>query len=199
MVERASAIFITGGDQARLVSLLIGTRIAEAIAQRNDAGAAVAGTSAGASAVCSLMLVGGTGVGGSSSQSAATKGMVELVGGFSLLEGVVIDQHFSERGRMGRLMSAFAANPGLVAIGLDEDTAIVVEPDDCLTTLGTGMVTIVDGRQAISDYFDRETGEVLTVAKSSLHVLGPGRQFDLVTRSVAFAPTAQEPAAQRSS
>ena len=105
--------------------------------------------------------------------------MVELVAGFGLLQDVIVDQHFSQRGRMGRLLAVFAANPGLLGIGLDEDTAVLIDREGILEVLGSNMVTIVDGRDATSDYYEREVGEVLTVVRSSLHVLGPGRHFNL--------------------
>lgn len=178
----ATGIFITGGAQARLVSLLCGTLAMECIRMRNAEGVVVAGTSAGASIVASHVMVGGTGLAGDSASAAARKGMVELAAGFGLLQDLIIDQHFSQRGRMGRLLSVFAANPGLLSIGLDEDTAVVIERNGMLEVMGSGMVTIVDGRNAISDYYEREIGEVLTVAESHLFVLGPGRRFDLNTR-----------------
>lgn len=142
----------------------------------------VGGTSAGASILASHMMLGGTGLAGNSGDAAARKHMVEMSAGFGLLEDVIIDQHFSERGRMGRLLSIFAANPGLLSIGLDDDTAVVID-DGMLEVVGTGMVTVIDGRDARSDYFERELGEVLTVADSHLSVMGPGRKFDMTTRS----------------
>jgi len=182
LLRDASGIFITGGDQTRLVELLVGTLVMECIRLRNAEGVMVAGTSAGASIVSAHMMGGGTGVGGNSNESAARKGMVEIVTGFGLLQDVIIDQHFSQRGRMGRLLSAFAANPGLIGIGLDEDTAVLIDREGTLEVLGSGMVTIVDGRDTVSDYFDRKEGEVLTITGSSLHVLGPGARFDLNAR-----------------
>lgn len=182
MLERASGIFITGGAQSRLVSLLSGTLAMECIRQRNAEGIVVAGTSAGASIVASHLMLGGTGLAGNSGSAAARKHMVELAAGFGLLQDLIIDQHFSERGRMGRLLSVYAANPGLLSIGLDEDTAVVIDKEGMMEVLGTGMVTVIDGRNAVSDYFERDVGEVLTVANSHLFVLGPGRRFDLNTR-----------------
>lgn len=181
-LERATGIYITGGDQARLVSYLAGTAVMESIRLRNAQGVVVAGTSAGASILGSHMVVGGTGLNGDSNDATARKGLIEMVAGFGLLQDVIIDQHFSQRGRTGRLFSAFAANPGLIALGLDEDTAVVVTSDGTLEVLGSGSVTIVDGRHTTSDYFDRESGDVLTVIDSSFHVLGPTRCFDLDTR-----------------
>jgi cyanophycinase len=182
LVQGASGIFITGGAQARLVALLAGTLVMECIRLRNADGVVVAGTSAGASILASHLMAGGTGLAGKSGSAAARKGMVELVAGFGLLQDIIVDQHFSERGRMGRLLSVYAANPGLIGIGLDEDTAVVIDRDGRLEVLGTGMVTIIDGRNAVSDYYEREMSDVLTVVDSHLFVLGPGRRFDLNTR-----------------
>jgi cyanophycinase len=182
LLEDATGIFITGGDQGRLVTLLAGTRAMECIRERNANGVIVAGTSAGASILPAHMMNGGTGVGGNSNEATARKGMVDFVAGFGLLQDVIVDQHFSERGRLGRLLAAFAANPGLLAVGLDEDTAALINPDGTLEVLGSEMVTIVDGRNTTSDYNEREIGEVLTITNSSLHVLAAGRRFDLNTR-----------------
>jgi cyanophycinase len=184
VLQEASGIFITGGAQARLVSLLTGTLAMECIRNRNAEGVVVAGTSAGASILAAHMMVGGTGLAGKSGSAAARKGLVELSAGFGLLQDVIIDQHFSQRGRMGRLLSVFAANPGLLGIGLDEDTAVVIDREGCLEVMGSGMVTIIDGRNAISDYYEREIGDVLTVAESHLFALGPGRRFDMNIRHV---------------
>lgn len=180
----ATGIFITGGSQARLVECLCGTLVMECIRRRNAEGVVVAGTSAGASILAGHMMLGGTGLAGNSSDAAARKHMVELAAGFGLLQDIIVDQHFSERGRMGRLLSVYAANPGLLGIGLDEDTAVVIDHNGKMEVLGTGMVTMIDGRNSISDYFEREVGEVLTVGNSHLFVLGPGRWFDLEQRQV---------------
>ena len=179
LLRNATGIFITGGDQARLVALLAGTLVMECIRDRNAHGVVVAGTSAGASIVSAHLMSGGTGLAGNSNDAAARKGMVELVAGFGLLQDIIVDQHFSQRGRMGRLLASFAANPGLLGIGLDEDTAVLINREGLLEVLGSNMVTIVDGRDATSDYYKREIGDVLTVVRSSLNVLGPGRKFDL--------------------
>ncbi|CAA9561299.1 MAG: Cyanophycinase [uncultured Thermomicrobiales bacterium] len=173
---------MTGGDQSTLVSLLAGTLAMDCIRLRNADGVVVAGTSAGASIVAAHVMVGGTGLAGDTGSAAARKGLVDLVAGFGLLQDIIVDQHFSQRGRMGRLLSVFAGNPGLLSIGLDEDTAVVIDREGVLEVLGSGMVTLIDGRNATSDYFEREVGEVLTVVDSHLFVLGPGRKFDLDTR-----------------
>jgi cyanophycinase len=185
-VAQATGIFITGGSQARLVAFLCGTHVMEWIRECNANGVVVAGTSAGASIVASHLMLGGTGLAGNSGESAARKQMVELAAGFGLLQDIIVDQHFSERGRMGRLLSVYAANPGLLGIGLDEDTAVVIDHDGMMEVLGSGMVTIIDGRNSISDYFEREVGDVLTVGNSHLFVLGPGRFFDLNERQIVM-------------
>jgi cyanophycinase len=182
LLQEATGIFITGGDQARLVELLVGTLVMECIRLRNADGVVVAGTSAGASILSTLMMAGGTGVGGDSNGAAARKGMVDVVAGFGLLQDIIIDQHFSQRGRLGRLLSVFAGTPGLVGLGLDEDTAVLIDREGTLEVLGSNMVTIVDGRDTISDYFEREEGEILSITGSSLHVLAGGRRFDLNAR-----------------
>ena len=182
LLRNATGIFITGGDQARLVALMAGTLAMECIRQRNADGVVVAGTSAGASIVGAHLMSGDNPLPHNSNDAAARKGMVELVAGFGLLQDIIIDQHFSQRGRLGRLMTAYAANPGLLGVGLDEDTAVLIDREGTLEVLGSSMVTIVDGRNAVSDYYEREVGEVLTVVDSHLFVLGPGRRFDLDTR-----------------
>jgi cyanophycinase len=179
LIEKATGIFITGGDQARLVELLTGTHVMEAIRDAHARGVVVAGTSAGASIVGAHMMVPGN---GATSETAARKGMVDVVAGFGLLQDVIVDQHFSQRGRIGRLLAVFAANPGMLAVGLDEDTAVVIDAEGKLETLGSGMVTLLDGRTTISDYYEREDGEILSVTGSSLTALGPGRHFDLQQR-----------------
>jgi cyanophycinase len=181
-LREASGIFVTGGDQATLVALLAGTEAMEAIRLRNAEGVVVAGTSAGASILPAHLMSGENFLPENSNDAAPRKGMVHLVAGFGLLQDVIVDQHFSQRGRLGRLMTAFAANPGLLGIGLDEDTAVLIDKDGMLEVLGSGVVTVVDGRNAVSDYYERGVGEVLTVVDSHLFLLGPGRRFDLDAR-----------------
>jgi cyanophycinase len=189
LLREATGIYISGGDQARLVRLLVGTLVMECIRMRNADGVIVAGTSAGASILSALMMAGGTGIGGDSNGAAARKGMVDVVAGFGLLQDIIIDQHFSQRGRMGRLLSVFAGTPGLIGLGLDEDTAVLIDREGTLEVLGSNMVTVVDGRDTISDYFDRQNGEVLTITGSSLHVLADGRLFDLdARRAIGLEP-----------
>jgi cyanophycinase len=182
VLSEATGIYITGGDQARLVALMAGTEAMETIRLCNANGVVVAGTSAGASILSAHLMSGDNPLPHNSNDAAARKGMVDLVAGFGLLQDIIIDQHFSQRGRLGRLMTVYAANPGLLGVGLDEDTAVLITEDGTLEVLGSSMVTIVDGRNAVSDYYECEVGDVLTVVDSHLFILGPGRRFNLDTR-----------------
>jgi cyanophycinase len=177
-ITEATGIFISGGDQTRLVEILAGTRLAECIRERNAQGVIVAGTSAGASIISAHMMDGG------GNSDTPRKGMVNMIAGFGLAPDMIIDQHFSQRGRIGRLLASFAASPGLVGLGIDENTAAIIGPDGMLEVIGENSVTIVDGRNVWSDYFDVEDGDVLTITNSSLHILKAGRSFDLERRTM---------------
>lgn len=177
-LQSATGIYIGGGAQAKLVTMLAGTLVMDCIRERHAAGAIVAGTSAGASIIGSHMMSGGE------SAETARKGMVEMVAGFGLLQDVIVDQHFSQRGRIGRLLVLFAANPGLLALGIDEDTGALISSDGTFEVIGTNSVIVLDGRHVVSNYFRQGQGEVVSVTGSSLHVLGPGCRFDLPNRRV---------------
>lgn len=140
---RADGVFFTGGDQVRLAEVLGGTPIARVLRRRwaKDA-LAVAGTSAGASYLSERMIARGW------SGPRPRTGMVTLITGLGLADGLVIDQHFRERRRQGRLISAVAIDPALVGLGVDENTAAFIAPDGTLTVVGAGAVTIVDAREA---------------------------------------------------
>jgi cyanophycinase len=137
-------------------------------------GACIAGTSAGASAMSEHMLA----------SSAATdqipvKGDTYLAAGLGFLQRVVIDQHFSERHRLGRLLGIVAQNPYLLGIGIDEDTALVVENGAGLEVVGNGAVTLIDGRQMMSNFLDAEERERLELVNVKLHLLPAGARYYL--------------------
>jgi cyanophycinase len=165
---------MTGGDQRRLLSILGGTAIDaamhEAYCQR---GACVAGTSAGASAMSGHMLAAGTG------EDQREKGGVKLGAGFGLMQKVIIDQHFSERGRLPRLLTVIAQNPYLMGVGIDEDTALVIERGAGLEVVGCGTVTIVDCREMISDVADVGEDECPEILDVRLHLLPAGARHSL--------------------
>jgi cyanophycinase len=179
-IEKASLVFLTGGDQLRLVSNLGGTPLAQAIRRLNATGMPIAGTSAGAGALCQHMIARGR------SGQVMSQRMVNLAPGLGLTNRIVVDQHFSQRHRMGRLFTAVALNPFLVGVGIDEDTAAALGPDNRLTVWGRGSVTVVDGA-AIShtDIFDVAGRSPSAVLGLSVHVLTDGCSFDLIGRRAA--------------
>jgi cyanophycinase len=173
-VSRADGIFMTGGDQKRLLALVGGTALDNAMhTALKVRGACIGGTSAGASAMSGHMLAQGR------ADLHPGKGSVSLGAGLGFLHRVVIDQHFSERHRLSRLLSLVAQNPYLLGVGIDEDTALVVERGVGIEVLGEGAVTIVDGRHMLTnlaDIADRDTPELIDVR---LHLLPAGSVFRL--------------------
>lgn len=181
-LERADGIFLTGGNQLRLATILGGTSVAKAIRRRNAAGAHVAGTSAGAAFLSEHMIA--TGDEGTTPHA----GSVTLSPGLGLTNRVIIDQHFRQRDRLGRLLTAVAYNPFAVGVGLDEDTAAFIGPDNTLEVVGTGAVTVVDPSEIEHSSMDQiEKDDPVCLIGVRLHVLVHGASFDLNTRK-AFAP-----------
>ncbi len=183
VLDRASGIFITGGDQLRLSTILGGTPVARAIRRLNAEGIPVAGTSAGAAIMSEHMIAGGRG--GPSPRESG----VELAPGLGLTNRVIIDQHFSQRGRMGRLLSALSFNPFVCGLGIDENTAAFIAPDGEFEVVGRGTVTVIDPadlRHSSMSYVRRAQAVTLTDLK--LHILAAGACFNIETR-VASGPT----------
>lgn len=174
MVAEADGIFMTGGDQKRLLAIIGGTALdAEMHTALKLRGACIGGTSAGASAMSGHMLAQG------STDLLPEKGAVSLGAGLGFVHRVVIDQHFSERQRLSRLLSVVAQNPYLQGIGIDEDTALVIERGRGIEVLGEGSVTIVDGRTMdtnMADIAERATPQLIDVR---LHLLPAGSRFYL--------------------
>ncbi len=177
--EGATGVFFTGGDQLRITSQIGDTPLEACVQAVYAAGGVVCGTSAGASAMCETMLVTG------SARESSRIGDLRMAPGLGLIRGVIVDQHFAERGRMGRLVGAVAQNPRVLGIGIDEDTATVVEGDH-FTVLGSGGVTVLDGSDvSSSNVAEAATSDVLSLFDVRLHVLGAGDTFDLVERRPA--------------
>jgi cyanophycinase len=168
----ADGIFMTGGDQKRLLAIIGGTALdAEMHAALKLRGACIGGTSAGASAMSGHMLATGR------VELHPEKGSVSLGAGLGFLHKIVIDQHFSERQRLSRLLSVVAQNPYLQGVGIDEDTALVVERGVGIEVLGQGAVTIVDGRTMqsnVAEIANNETPELIDVR---LHLLPSGSKY----------------------
>jgi cyanophycinase len=181
-VSDATGIFLTGGNQLRLSSTIGGTRLADAILERFREGAVIAGTSAGASAMSSHMIAFGASGGTPKHRMAA------LAAGLGVLPSVIIDQHFQQRNRLGRLLSVIAQNPSLLGLGVDEDTAGVVGPDGVMEVIGRGSITIVDGAGAETDAWDVHGHRPLMISGVVLHALPAGYRFDLRRRHRIAGP-----------
>lgn len=176
-LEDATGIFITGGNQLRITTLLGGTPVSRLIRQLNAGGVHVAGTSAGAAVLSEHMIAFGE-EGGS-----PRAGSVRLAPGLGLTNRFIIDQHFRQRDRLGRLTTALAFNPFAIGIGLDEDTAAFIGPDNEVEVLGSGGVTVVDASGLQFSSMDLvDEGEPVCVLGLTVHVLTAGATFNLHTR-----------------
>lgn len=193
-LKDATGIFLTGGNQLRLTSVIAGTRLARALVTRHKHGAIIAGTSAGASALASHMVAFGT------SGATPKQRMTQMSAGLGLLPGVLIDQHFEQRNRIGRLLALVAQSPALLGIGIDEDTAAVVTEEDgaeILRVVGRGVVTLFDGRNVVSNAHEARRTAPLLASGVVMHVLPAGAAFDLTSRTlVRQQPTVDEAAAE---
>ncbi len=183
LIEQATGAFMTGGNQLRLSTVLGGTPVARAIRRQNAAGMAVAGTSAGAAFVSEHMIAYG--------RSGATPraGRVSMAAGLGLTNRVIIDQHFRQRDRLGRLMTALAYNPFVIGFGLDEDTAAFIRADRQVEIVGAGAITVVDVADLeYSAMADSREGDAVDLIGVRLHVLSDGATYNLDTRKAAPAP-----------
>ena len=179
-LAEASGVFFTGGNQLRLTTLLGGTPVAKLIRTANARGVTVGGTSAGASILSEHMIAAGD------EGSAVVAGSVRLAPGLGLTNRFIIDQHFRQRDRLGRLLTALAYNPFAVGIGLDEDTAALIGPDETVEVEGSGGVTIVDASEVSYSSIDSvEEGQPACVLGLKLHVLVAGATFNLHTRAAS--------------
>lgn len=175
-IEQATGIFFTGGDQARIIELVKGTRVDKAIRERHAQGAVIGGTSAGAAMMPETMIIEG---------DSATNPRVDVVDmgpGMGFLPGIVVDQHFAQRGRLGRLIAALVQQPVILGIGIDENTAAIVDGDE-IEVVGQGAITVVDESEATHNNLQgllRDEG--LAVCGVKLHILPQRYRFNLKTR-----------------
>jgi cyanophycinase len=177
LLETADGVFMTGGNQLRLSTTLGGTRVAQQIRRRNAAGMHVAGTSAGAAFISEHMIAGGH------EGSTPAPDMVTLAPGLGLTNRLIIDQHFRERERLGRLLTALAFNPFAIGIGLDEDTAAFIGPDDVMEVAGSGGITVVDpGDLEFSSMDSANRHDPVSLIGIKLHILVAGGSYDITTR-----------------
>jgi cyanophycinase len=182
-LDQATGIFLTGGNQLRLSTLIGGTDVARAIRRRNAEGVHVAGTSAGAAFLCEHMIA--LGKEGASPRAR----IVTLAPGLGLTNRVIIDQHFRQRDRLGRLLTAISYNPFAIGIGLDENTAAFIAPDHSLEVVGSGAITVVDPSELQFSSMARvRKNDPVCLIGLRLHILDNGSTFNLHTREAAAAP-----------
>jgi cyanophycinase len=186
-IKACDGVFLTGGNQMRLATTIGGTAVAKALREHNANGGHVAGTSAGASFLSEHMIAFGD------DNRTPHAGSVTLAPGLGLTNRVVIDQHFTQRGRLGRLITALTFNPFLIGLGLDEDTAAFIAPDQTVEVEGSGTLTIVDSSKLEFSSMDRAgPDDPVAVIGLTLHVLVRGTTFNLHTRVAsagALAPS----------
>ncbi len=182
-IKKADAIFFTGGNQLKLSSLLGGTKLLALIRKRylKDEHFVIAGTSAGAAAMSETMIVSGSG------QDSLIKGELELTNGLDFIDSVFIDTHFTQRGRFGRLIQTVTCNPGVMGLGLGEDTAVVIYAGHVMEVAGSGLVVIVDGQDiTYTDLTEVESGQPITVENLKMHILGKNQRFLLSERRLQW-------------
>lgn len=179
-MEKATGIFMTGGNQLRLSTILGGTSVAKLMRIANASGIHIAGTSAGASFISEHMIAFGQ------EGHSPMADSVSLSPGLGLTNRFIIDQHFRQRDRLGRLLAALAYNPFPVGIGLDEDTAAFIGPDNTLEVVGSGGITVVDaGGIGFTSMDAVSSGETVCMLGLTLHILTAGATFNLHTRSAS--------------
>ena len=172
-LEEATGIFMTGGSQLKLSQVFPGTPAGKAIHTAYERGAVVAGTSAGASIMSDFMIsMGEEGVTPRQRTSQVSQGL-------GLLPDVIVDQHFGQRSRYGRLMSVTAASPNLIGLGIDENTAAEISDETVMTVRGAGAVFVLDCREAVTDAAEARRGAPLLVSGARIHNLPAGSTFDL--------------------
>jgi cyanophycinase len=178
LLEVATGLFMTGGNQLRITSALGGTRIAQAIHRRHRAGMVVAGTSAGAAVISEHMISMGD------SGGTPRRRLVQMAKGLGLAPNLVIDQHFRRRDRLGRLLTALSYNPGPLGVGIDEDTAAIFEGDGTMRVLGSGGVTVIDASgMRFTDSHTASRDQPLALLGLKLDFLTAGCRYDLNRRA----------------
>ena len=180
VLRQCTGVFITGGNQLRLSTIIGGTAAAKLIRERNADGVPVGGTSAGASILSEHMIAFGSEGGSPRADS------VHLAPGFGLTNRFIIDQHFRQRDRLGRLTAALAYNPFAIGIGLDEDTAAFIGPDNTLEVEGSGAITVVDASRVQFTSMDQaDDDEPVCIIGLQVHILTAGATFNLHTRQAS--------------
>jgi cyanophycinase len=184
ILQDATAVFFTGGDQLRVTATIGDTPVFSRCHEIYMSGGMIAGTSAGASVMSETMLVSGDG------ESTHRLGdALQMAPGLGFARDMVVDQHFSERGRIGRLLGAVAQNPRILGVGIDENTAIEIDSIKKFRVIGTGGVYVLDGSDVVdTNVAEEERDRTLSIIGVRLHVLSQGDEFDLMTRTARIGP-----------
>ena len=185
LINEANCIMFSGGNQSKITDRIGNTTIHDIIMDRyqNDPNFVVAGTSAGAMAMSTQMIAGG------SSTEAFVKGAVNLYHGLGLTPKLIFDTHFIQRGRFGRISEAIAHFPNLIGIGLAEDTGLIIKNGNEITVIGSGMVIFFDGENLTHNKQNLlETGTPMTMANLTVHVLSNSDQYSISERKVSVLP-----------
>jgi cyanophycinase len=186
-LDEATGIFLTGGNQLRISAILGGTSVAKAIRRLNAKGVTVGGTSAGAAILSEHMIAHGEG------GATPHAGQSSLAPGLGLTNRVVIDQHFRQRDRLGRLLSALSYNPFAVGLGLDEDTAAFIDPDNVIHVTGSDAITVVDPSEIeYSSMPSTPVGKAVCLTNVKMHILTDGGLFDLKSRKPTPPPAVED-------
>ncbi|MEO8794579.1 MAG: cyanophycinase [Daejeonella sp.] len=174
-LAKADIVIFSGGDQLRLSSIFGGTQFLAGLKKKYlEEDFLIAGTSAGAAAASTNMIYRG------SSSEALIKGEVQMTAGLGFLDGVIIDTHFVQRGRIGRLFYAVASNPGMLGIGLGEDAGLLVTEGNCMEAIGSGLTILVDGRYiSETSIYDVEMGSPVSIDNLRVHVMSIFDKYDL--------------------
>jgi cyanophycinase len=188
-LRKADIVMFTGGDQLRLTSIFGGTQFHHILLERyENEHFVISGTSAGAAASSNNMIYQG------SSSEALLKGEVKITGGLGFINNVIIDTHFVQRGRIGRLLYACASNPINLGIGLGEDTGLLITGGQMMEGIGSGLVILVDGtNMRHTNITDVQMGEPISIENLTVHVLAFGDKFDLKTKQMSIHPSVNVP------
>jgi len=186
-MENVDLIFLAGGDQLRLTTILGGSKIFQTIKEKLEAGALIAGTSAGAAVFSDTMIYDGK------SEEGLFKGRVLTTSGFGFVENIVFDTHFMDRGRLGRLMQIATTNPTCIGVGIGENSGVILDGDGVIEVIGTGQVIIVDASHIKhSNIMDIDRGESIAVENMCIHSLASGYGYNFKKREF-LVPSTEKP------
>lgn len=184
-IRKADVVMFSGGDQLRLSSIFGGTEFLQILKTRYEKEKLViAGTSAGAAAASTNMIYRGQ------SNKALIKGEVQITAGLGFIDSVIIDTHFVQRGRIGRLLYAVASNPGMLGIGLGEDAGLLITEGTMMEAIGSGLTILVNGRKmAETNIYDVEMGSPVSIKNMRVSVMSIFDKYDLITNQLVIKKT----------